>query len=476
MPESGVVGYVGADVPRELIAAAGLYPLRVKGSVPLTMRADEILGPGVAAPERRVLAGLLEGRPRLDFLVLSHDSDSTVRLFTALRVLSAEEPLPELWFLDVLHLPTETTAAYNRARIDEFLEVLGRWSGRPVSDESLDAARREAAETRSLLARVDALRHSGSLRGSEALAVAGATGCLPAAEANRLLEDAPGGSARSTSGAVRRVFVTGSDADRGAVPRPRGSRSCTSSARGRIRSERAGCQGGRRRRGPRLDPERRRRARVERARRSPRDRRSPSSCSTAATTSRSPTTSWHCSYERDVPWSPRHAGGSRRRPPRSPTSGPGSPSCTSEWRPASRSSSPTPTSPTSSSARWTSPTSSTSGGPPSSRRSSGRRTTSPLLRERGYPDWIEQYSAVSLGSTLEDDPEQAPWGGLPPVSAFVTQVWTDSHLGIAEAWEREQGRAVVRPRESSRPGADRSAGGSGSPTTGRTSSARRGST
>jgi 2-hydroxyglutaryl-CoA dehydratase, D-component len=62
-----------------------------------------------------------------------------------------------------------------------------------------------------------------------------------------------------------------------------------------------------------------------------------------------------------------------------------------------------------------------------------------LLRERGYPDWIEQYSAISLGSTLEDDPRQAPWGGLPPVSAFVTQIWTDSHLGIAEAWERERG-------------------------------------
>jgi hypothetical protein len=62
-----------------------------------------------------------------------------------------------------------------------------------------------------------------------------------------------------------------------------------------------------------------------------------------------------------------------------------------------------------------------------------------LLRDRGYPDWIEQYSAISLGSTLEDDPAQAPWGGLPRVSAFVTQVWTDSHLGIAEAWERERG-------------------------------------
>ncbi len=62
-----------------------------------------------------------------------------------------------------------------------------------------------------------------------------------------------------------------------------------------------------------------------------------------------------------------------------------------------------------------------------------------LLRERGYPDYIEQYSAISLGSTLEDDLEQAPWGGLPDVTVFLTQVWTDAHLGIAQAWERERG-------------------------------------
>ena len=62
-----------------------------------------------------------------------------------------------------------------------------------------------------------------------------------------------------------------------------------------------------------------------------------------------------------------------------------------------------------------------------------------LLRERGYPDYVEQYSAISLGSTLEDDPEQAPWGGLPEVTVFLTQVWTDAHLGIAQAWERERG-------------------------------------
>ncbi len=62
-----------------------------------------------------------------------------------------------------------------------------------------------------------------------------------------------------------------------------------------------------------------------------------------------------------------------------------------------------------------------------------------LLRERGYPDRVEQYSAIALGSTLEPDPAEAPWGGLPEISLFLTQIWTDSHLGIAQAWRRERG-------------------------------------
>jgi hypothetical protein len=212
VPGSGVVGYVGDDVPREVIAAAGLHPLRLRGSVPITERAEAILGPGVDAPARAILAGLLDGRPRLDYLLLSHDSDASVRLFTALRVLAGTDPLPELWFLDVLHLPTETTASYNRDRLEELLDVLGGWSGRPVSEERLAAAAVDAAETRRLLAAVDGLR-TGSpprLRGSDAFAIAGAVGVLAADDANRLLEellaDPPGPPPLSS----RRVFVAGS--------------------------------------------------------------------------------------------------------------------------------------------------------------------------------------------------------------------------------------------------------------------------
>jgi hypothetical protein len=60
------------------------------------------------------------------------------------------------------------------------------------------------------------------------------------------------------------------------------------------------------------------------------------------------------------------------------------------------------------------------------------------IRARGYPDGVDQYSAIGLGSVLaaDDDP---PWGGLPPVALFATQRWTDAHARIAAAWAAETG-------------------------------------
>ena len=58
------------------------------------------------------------------------------------------------------------------------------------------------------------------------------------------------------------------------------------------------------------------------------------------------------------------------------------------------------------------------------------------IRERGYPDDVDQYSAIGLGSVIADD-DDPPWGGLPPVALFATQRWTDAHARIAAAWAAE---------------------------------------
>lgn len=196
-----VVGYAGRDVPRGLVEAAGLLPYRLRGAGVPSERADAILGPGVERPVRRVLGELLDGTAGVDFLLVSHESDGLVRLFTALRVLP--DPLPELWFLDLLHLPTETTEAYNRARLEELGGVLERWSGQPLPEKTPRPAEQ-------LLEEVARLRREERLRGSDALAVLGAGDVLPAVEYERLLAELLA-EAHDPVPARRRVYVTGSE-------------------------------------------------------------------------------------------------------------------------------------------------------------------------------------------------------------------------------------------------------------------------
>lgn len=215
-----VVGYVGVDVPRELISAAGMLPTRFVPD-PSTDLAwgDRILGAGVDELARRQLARLVAHGPGpYDHLVISRDRESSLRLFTALRHWGRVEPgadLPSLYFLDFWHLSYRTTAAYNRTRVRELAAVLESWSGGALDPASVAAAIAEANENRQLLARVRALRRARPprLTGTEMLAVVGAGMLLPTGEHNRLLRRLladPG--ALPTHGGVR-VFVTGSDQD-----------------------------------------------------------------------------------------------------------------------------------------------------------------------------------------------------------------------------------------------------------------------
>ncbi len=203
-----VVGYVGADVPRETIEAAGLYPLRLAPVAGVDCRfADRVLGRGVEPALRLVLAGLLEGVYPIDYLLLCHDREATVRLFGALRALAALDT--PIWFLDLLHGATAAVTAYNQARLVELEAMLEQWSGRPL-ERGRAAASTEVERTRRLAARLAVARREGRISGADALAVLGAGTVLPAAEFNDLLERAlaelPG-----EPRAGRRIYLAGSD-------------------------------------------------------------------------------------------------------------------------------------------------------------------------------------------------------------------------------------------------------------------------
>ncbi|VVJ17547.1 Uncharacterised protein [Amycolatopsis camponoti] len=207
------VGYVGADVPVELITAAGLLPLRLTGK-PGQDRApgDRYLGRGVDPVARSILTRILaEDYGPLEAIVVSRDCEASLRLFYALRELHRVEPerrLPPVRLVDVLHLPHHTTTRYVHAKIAQLREWLGQW--RPIGDDDLAAAITAHDTLRRSLGQAAALRRANRLSGSRFLALVAATTAVPVTEAialvDRVLADP-----RETEGV--RLFLTGSSHD-----------------------------------------------------------------------------------------------------------------------------------------------------------------------------------------------------------------------------------------------------------------------
>ncbi|MFC5819516.1 2-hydroxyacyl-CoA dehydratase family protein [Nonomuraea harbinensis] len=210
-----MVGYVGADVPVELLTAAEAFAVRLTGDPDADSAAGDLyLGTGVDPMARSILSRLLTGAyGELDRIVVAHDCEASLRLFYALRELRRVEPgagVPEPYLVDVRHLPHRTTARYNRRRIGEFAARLAAWTGRP-----LDVAGAVAAhdERRRLLAAVAGLRRErpARLTGRQFLAVANAP--LPLPEHVALLEKLLSEAAGLPAHHRRRVFLTGGDHD-----------------------------------------------------------------------------------------------------------------------------------------------------------------------------------------------------------------------------------------------------------------------
>ena len=215
-----VAGYVGADVPVEVLTAAGFLPIRLTGDPGAPpVAGDRYLGRGLDPVARSVLTRLLDGAyGPLEALVVSHDCEASLRLFYAVRELHRTEPgigLPPVHLVDVLHLPHRTTTRYVLAKIRQLRAQVERWSGGPVTDEDLAAAVVAHDRVRSLLGQVAGLRRErpARLAGAQALTVVAATTALPPERAAGLVEVLLAEADDLPEATGRRVFLTGSSHD-----------------------------------------------------------------------------------------------------------------------------------------------------------------------------------------------------------------------------------------------------------------------
>jgi benzoyl-CoA reductase/2-hydroxyglutaryl-CoA dehydratase subunit BcrC/BadD/HgdB len=212
-----ICGVIGSDVPEELIRAAGLLPIRLRGDSARARVDDNRYGYLAEPVTRSLLEQLVDDTYNyLDFLVIDRSLEAHAPLFHDLRQVRLSMPevrLPQLHFFDLLHLPHLTTARYNRERVRELADKVGEWSGGQLDDTAIASEIELANSHRALLTELGRLRASTPpcLGGADALALIGCAMLMPRDEHASLVVRARAEVARARPLDGRRVFLTGSN-------------------------------------------------------------------------------------------------------------------------------------------------------------------------------------------------------------------------------------------------------------------------
>jgi benzoyl-CoA reductase/2-hydroxyglutaryl-CoA dehydratase subunit BcrC/BadD/HgdB len=196
-----VVGYVSTAVPRELIEAAGCFPLLIAGDVQrVTTRGDEWMEEQFDPMARSIFDMALVGELQfLDLLIVPRVADSFLRLYLYLREverLGVAPQLPKIHLFDLLQTRHFSSGTYNRERLDELVATLGSIAGRAITTADLQAAMLEANEARRVRRSLANLRRESPSRvpGSLALKLHGACHFLHTPDYTKLLRSALGAS------------------------------------------------------------------------------------------------------------------------------------------------------------------------------------------------------------------------------------------------------------------------------------------
>jgi benzoyl-CoA reductase/2-hydroxyglutaryl-CoA dehydratase subunit BcrC/BadD/HgdB len=124
-----VVGYVGAEVPVELLVASHVFPVRLAGDAQAsTVTADRYLESGFSPLIRSIAEQYLRGQlDFLDAIVLPRSNDSAQRLYYYLSELRRQKLVagPDLMIYDLAKIPRDTSIVHSRAATRRLAAELG---------------------------------------------------------------------------------------------------------------------------------------------------------------------------------------------------------------------------------------------------------------------------------------------------------------------------------------------------------------
>ena len=213
-----VIGLWGADVPEELILAAGMQPIRIYAEPGGPMEeADTYLeyafDPMVRAQFQKVVDGSYQ--ELADAIAISNSTDVLIRIYLYLRELNRveqERGLPPIAFIDWLFTRRRMHQERNELVMKLFWEQVEAWAGHSVSGEAVREAAVICNENRQALRELDALRRGERVHitGSEMLVAIGSGFFMECREHTELLRQLAEEAGQWPQIAGQRVFFTGS--------------------------------------------------------------------------------------------------------------------------------------------------------------------------------------------------------------------------------------------------------------------------
>jgi benzoyl-CoA reductase/2-hydroxyglutaryl-CoA dehydratase subunit BcrC/BadD/HgdB len=172
----GVVGLVGNTIPRELVLAAGYFPVAIaappRPTTPVAdMYMEDVIPPETKSLFELAMSGNLEF---LDLLVLSRPYAHLYYYLKAVHRLGRAPRVPPLHMFDLMQSQREAVRAYDQAEITSFIHRLEHLAGGTIAERDIESAIRVTNRSRALQRELLARRWRRMLSGVDALEAIGA--------------------------------------------------------------------------------------------------------------------------------------------------------------------------------------------------------------------------------------------------------------------------------------------------------------
>jgi len=217
-----VIGYLSALCPVEILTAAGVVPVRLKGNMSEAItKADAHMETIVCPFVRNVFDAAIKGQYEyLDGMVMPHQCDSMDRTSD---VWSYNLNLPYWHFLNFPHTTDNPSLEFTREILRIFIATLERFTGKKITRDALNAAIQAHNRNRSAMRLLYSFRKADPplISGTEMMKVLVAAMSLPVDESTALIEEVAGEVGQRKGGSAKgasRIMLVGDQIDDAAIP------------------------------------------------------------------------------------------------------------------------------------------------------------------------------------------------------------------------------------------------------------------